>query len=900
MDTLLLLSLLLQVQPPVATDARLAVELVAVEPEIVTPTGVAVDAKGRIWAIESNTHFPPKNYTRHPSDKIVIFEDYAPDGRARKVSMFADGFRYGMGLALRGNDVYFATRWEVWTFKQDDASQRKLLAKLETKGDYPHNGLSGFAFDPEGRLVFGLGENLGLDYRLVGADGTTLSGGGEGGNIYRIQTDGSGLVRLATGFWNPFHVGFDAFGRLFAVDNDPDSRPPNRLLHIVPDGDYGYRFRNGRKGLHPFTAWDGELPGTLPMVSGTGEGASGVLAYEHDALPDEYRGALLVTSWGDHVIQRYRLEPRGASFGSRPETVIKGGENFRPVGIALAPDGSVVLTDWMDKSYNVHLKGRIWRIRAKTPVPTAAPSISHWNREVRAAAAAGKSKEELEEVLRKDSSPRARIQALWTGKLIDLGLADRAPEVRGEAARLCTDQANLLKLATTDPSPFVRMQALKGLRSADAAALESTLADPDPFLSATAIDALARSADPSALAASKDPRVRTGVLLALRQRNEAGAVAKFLADPDPGVRRAAIQWVGEAGLKEHDEALSAAASRPPVTREVFEAFVAAIEFLSATERHRADQVGPEFHIARMLEDARKPAELRALALRMLRPEHPLRAFPKLESLTRGPDPLRLEAVRALTLLPAEGAQKILRELASGTPAAVRREALLGLSHSAPASEETRAILIQALGEPELRSVALRSLSGAMADPKVREALEKLQDPEAAERLAIVALKPVAGRPEDNDGWRKVLAGPGDAAAGEGVFFHPRGPQCATCHTVGGRGGKVGPDLSTIGRSHGREKLVESILEPSKEVAPMFVVWRILTKDDDVCDGRIFQEDVTTGDTTLINAQAQLVKVKGADIRERRASMLSIMPEKLHAAMTRREFRDLLSFLESLR
>ena len=81
-------------------------------------------------------------------------------------------------------------------------------------------------------------------------------------------------------------MAFDAFGRLFAVDNDPDSRPPCRLLHIVEGGDYGYRFRNGRKGLHPFTAWNGELPGTLGMVAGTGEAPSGVVAYEADNLPD--------------------------------------------------------------------------------------------------------------------------------------------------------------------------------------------------------------------------------------------------------------------------------------------------------------------------------------------------------------------------------------------------------------------------------------------------------------------------------------------------------------------------------------------------------------------------------------------------------------------------------------
>src|SRR5581483_10737857 len=99
----------------------------------------------------------------------------------------------------------------------------------------------GFAFDARGTVYFGMGENLGVDYRLIGADGATLSGGGEGGNIYRIEADGRGLARVATGFWNPFHMAFDGSGRLFAVDNDPDSRPPCRLLHIVAGGDYGYR-----------------------------------------------------------------------------------------------------------------------------------------------------------------------------------------------------------------------------------------------------------------------------------------------------------------------------------------------------------------------------------------------------------------------------------------------------------------------------------------------------------------------------------------------------------------------------------------------------------------------------------------------------------------------------------
>ena len=44
---------------PKSLDPRLTIELFAEAPQIVTPTDLAVDHLGRVWAIESNTHFPP-------------------------------------------------------------------------------------------------------------------------------------------------------------------------------------------------------------------------------------------------------------------------------------------------------------------------------------------------------------------------------------------------------------------------------------------------------------------------------------------------------------------------------------------------------------------------------------------------------------------------------------------------------------------------------------------------------------------------------------------------------------------------------------------------------------------------------------------------------------------------
>ncbi len=113
------------------------------------------------------------------------------------------------------------------------------------------------------------------------------------------------------------------------------------------------------------------------MVAGTGEAPSGLLAYEHTGLPQDLRGALLVTSWGDHRIESHQLEERGATYRSTMRPVVVGGERFRPVGIGTAPDGSVYFSDWVDREYKVHGKGRVWKLSRKPGTPKeSAPSLA--------------------------------------------------------------------------------------------------------------------------------------------------------------------------------------------------------------------------------------------------------------------------------------------------------------------------------------------------------------------------------------------------------------------------------------------------------------------------------------------------------------------------------------------
>src|SRR5271170_2375128 len=85
--------------PPVVTDDRLVLELVAQEPDLMTPTGVAVDEQGRVWVIENNTHERPANYKGPDSDRVLVFSDFDESGKARRSSVFAEGFKNAMSLA---------------------------------------------------------------------------------------------------------------------------------------------------------------------------------------------------------------------------------------------------------------------------------------------------------------------------------------------------------------------------------------------------------------------------------------------------------------------------------------------------------------------------------------------------------------------------------------------------------------------------------------------------------------------------------------------------------------------------------------------------------------------------------------------------------------------------------
>src|SRR5436190_1071059 len=85
---------------PKVLDPRLKIELFSAEPDIVTPTGLAIDAQGRVLVVESHTHFAPDDYAGPKHDRIRMFVDSNGDGRADRVTNFFEGTTWTMNIGI--------------------------------------------------------------------------------------------------------------------------------------------------------------------------------------------------------------------------------------------------------------------------------------------------------------------------------------------------------------------------------------------------------------------------------------------------------------------------------------------------------------------------------------------------------------------------------------------------------------------------------------------------------------------------------------------------------------------------------------------------------------------------------------------------------------------------------
>lgn len=163
-----------------------------------------------------------------------------------------------------------------------------------------------------------------------------------------------------------------------------------------------------------------------------------------------------------------------------------------------------------------------------------------------------------------------------------------------------------------------------------------------------------------------------------------------------------------------------------------------------------------------------------------------------------------------------------------------------------------------------------------------------QYPAEAARLSAPAL--------DADAWRQRLAAidwtAGDPQRGQRVYEKRA---CHRCHTGSGR---LGPSLAGAAARFARDDLFTAIIDPSKDVAPLYHTLSIVTHDGHSYHGLAVYE---SSQTVLLQISADTtVRIPGEEIAAMRPSRQSLMPVGLLNDLTDQDLADLYAYLKTLR
>ena len=144
---------------------------------------------------------------------------------------------------------------------------------------------------------------------------------------------------------------------------------------------------------------------------------------------------------------------------------------------------------------------------------------------------------------------------------------------------------------------------------------------------------------------------------------------------------------------------------------------------------------------------------------------------------------------------------------------------------------------------------------------------------------------------------------GNAEHGKELFYGTAG--CSTCHMMQGKGGRLGPDLSTVGSSRSTEYLVESLRNPSKRLAQgIFEAMKefpeeyesvsVVTADGTKLSGVVLNEDQFT--LQMLDTREQMHSFEKDKLRSFETRRESAMPAYDEKMLNDKDLQDLLAYL----
>lgn len=326
---------------------RLSVRPYAVEPLIGNVIDFTWDARGRMWAVETNDYpntVLPDSAPGH--DRILIIEDANRDGLADKTTVFADGLNLATSIVFANGGVIVGQAPHMLFFKDtngdDKADERRILFTGFPRGD-THGTISNLRYGFDNQVWGSVGYN---GFRgTVGP--STYERGRFGSGYFRFPVDGSDLEYVARTSNNTWGVAFTEDG--FVFGSTANSRPSN-FVHIPLRY---YRGMGARDTVLPDIADRLDVfPVTeILQVDQFGRYTAGAAheIYTARAFPKEYWNRMaFVAEPTAHLIGMFELSDNGTSFSAKNRWSLMASRDAwaAPVQVKVGPDGAVWVSDF--------------------------------------------------------------------------------------------------------------------------------------------------------------------------------------------------------------------------------------------------------------------------------------------------------------------------------------------------------------------------------------------------------------------------------------------------------------------------------------------------------------------------------------------------------------------------
>ena len=310
------------------------IEFIASEvefPDLVNPVQMNFDTQGRLW-VAAWPSYPETTPTTKVFDKLLVFEIDPKTGKFTKCSTFLDGLNCPTGFQFYKDGVLVMQSPDMWYVRDTDGDgkadwKERIVNGLDAADS--HHETNSICYEPGGAVYFSDGVFHRTNVETLKGPVRNVNGA-----IYRFEPRTYRFDRYVPyGFANPHGRVFDYWG------NDIITDATGNANYFAPAFS-GHLDTGAHSKMREF--WNRPsrpTPGTA------------ILSSRH--FPEDWQGTFLNTNViGFQGIFRAKVTEEGS--GLKGETIepamlqtdVKTNPNFRPSGVAVAPDGSLYVMDW--------------------------------------------------------------------------------------------------------------------------------------------------------------------------------------------------------------------------------------------------------------------------------------------------------------------------------------------------------------------------------------------------------------------------------------------------------------------------------------------------------------------------------------------------------------------------